>query len=372
MNSLPFLTRLIAATILARQNKFLIAENAYLRTEIAYYREQAPPERRNRFTDAWRKRFARLGPAIGMKRLAEVATIAKAKTIYGWKRLLKAGQLGNKRRGVGRPRTDDAIEKVVLRLARENPTWGQLRIAATLILLLIPLSPRTIAAILNRHGMKPAPDRSTDWTWKRFISAHLHELAATDFFTVDVAGRGWSWLRTQTVYVLFAIHLGSRKVEILGITDHPNEAFMVQVARNCTMVDTGWFKRMGIRRLIHDGDGKFCPHWQHTPQEAEVTPVQIPPHSPNCNAFAERWVRTVKRECLRRIWLIGIEDLRQALAEFVRHYNTERPHQGIGNKPLDFGPQPPAQKSVAGGPLGRIRCRTSCGGVIRHYYRDAA
>ena len=370
MNSLPFLTRLIAATIIARQNKMLIAELAYERAEKAYLREQLAEGNTLHFTDAWRRRLARYGAALGWKRLGEIATVAKAGTIRGWHRLMMKGKLGVKRTGVGRPKTDKEIEKIVVWMAEENPTWGQMRIAGMLILLLIPLSPRTIAAILDRHGLKPAPERITDWTWKRFVADHMDKLVATDFFTVDVVG----WLGKQTYYVLFTIHLATRQVEIVGVTEHPDEDFMVQTARNTTMADTGWLRRVGCKRLIHDRDTKFCGRWKEVLLDAEIELHKIPPRSPNLNAFAERWVRTVKRECVRRLWFLGYDSLCKILQEYVAHYNTDRPHQGLGNRPLPVAAvaQQPTQKFVTPVKASQIRCVTSCRGVIRHYYRAAA
>ena len=372
MDSLPFLTRLIAATILAKQNHCLIAEVAYLRTEIAYLREQIPEGQTLRFTDQWRKRLARTASGVGWKRLGEIATVAKAATIRGWHRLMLKGKLGKKRAGPGRPLVDAEIEKVVLMLAQQNPTWGQMRIAGMLVLLLIPLSPRTIAAILDRHGLKPAPERATDWSWKRFVTEKVDTLVATDFFTVDVVG----WLGKTTYDVLFAIHLKTRQVKILGVTEHSNADYMTQVARNETMDETGWLKQVGCRYLIHDRDTKFCGPWKEVLGAAGIETVPIPPRSPNCNAVAERWVRTVKRECTRRVWFLGYAGLCRVLHEFVdEHYNRERPHQGKGNRPLssEFQAAPaPAQKSIAGFKASQIRCVTRCGGVVRHYHRVAA
>lgn len=374
MNDLVFLTRLIAATLTARQNQFLLAENAHQRTEIAYLHERLPPSHRFHFTDAWRLRFARTGAAVGWKRLAEISTVAKAKTIQGWERLRKAGKLGIKRAKVGRPRILAAIEQVIRLMALENTTWGQVRIAGMMALCLIQLSPRTVAAILKRGGIKPAPERTTDWSWKRFVTEKADALVATDFFTVDTWTLTLKGLVKETYDVLFAIHLSTRKVEILGVTQHSNEAYMVQTARVATMVDTGWLKQVGCRYLIHDGDRKFCEHWKQTLRDAEIEPVVIPPHSPNCNAFAERWVRTVKRELIRRCRFLDYGGLRWVLREFVEHYNTERPHQGIGNRPLANNAVADAatQKSVAGFKASDIRCVTRCNGTIRHYYRVAA
>lgn len=241
MNSLPFLYRLVAATILARQNKVLMAEVAYLRAENGYLREQIPKDKCLRFDDRWRKRLARAAAGVGWKRLAELATVAKAATIRGWYRLMLKGELGVKRAGPGRPKVNLEIEKLVLRMARENPTWGHLRMAGMLTMLLMPLSPRTIAAILDRYGMRPAPQRTTDWSWKRFMVEKADALVATDFFTVDVMG----WLGKTTYDVLFAIHVKTRKVKILGVTEHSNEAYMAQVARNETMEGVGWLKEVG-------------------------------------------------------------------------------------------------------------------------------
>lgn len=373
MNDLIFLTRLIAATLTARQNQFLLAENAHQRTEIAYLHERLPPGHRFHFTDAWRQRFARTGAAVGWKRLAAISTVAKAKTIQGWERLRRAGKLGGKCAKVGRPRILASIEQVIRRMALENPTWGQVRIAGMMALCLIQLSPRTVAAILKRDGIKSAPERTTDWSWKRFITEKVDAIVATDFFTVDTWSLTLKGLVKETYDVLFAIRLSSRTVEILGVTQHSNEAYMVQTARAATM-DGGWLKLVDCRYLIHDGDTKFCEHWKQTLRDADIEPVVIPPHSPNCNAFAERWVRTVKRELIRRCQLLDYGGLRRVLREFVDHYNTERPHQWMSNRPLASNAVADAatRKSAAGFKASDIRCVTRCNGTIRHYYRVAA
>ena len=151
---------------------------------------------------------------------------------------------------------------------------------------------------------------------------------------------------------------------------------MAQVARNETMEESGWLKRVGCRYLIHDRDTKFCGRWREVLNAAGIETVAIPPRSPNCNAVAERWVRTVKRECTRHLWFLDYAGLCRVLNEFVdEHYNRERPHQGMGNRPLitvTTDAPAPAQKSIAGFTASKIRCVTRCGGVVRHYYRDAA
>lgn len=319
MNSAPFLIRLVAATLMAKQNQQLLAEVIYLRNEVALCREELGSDQQFRFTDAWRLRLAQSGAAVGWKRLAEIATVAKAKTIQGWERMRKAGKLDGQRAGPGRPRLQAAIEDVVLRLATENPVWGQKRIAGVLAMLLLPVSPRTIAAVLKRKGITPAPTRSTDPTWKPFISEHMDVLVATDFFTAEVQTENGP----EAYDVLFGVHLATRKVKVLGVTQHSNAAYMTQVAREAT-AEGGWLKQVGCRYLVHDGDTKFCEAWNGVLRGAnpKIETVKIPPSSPNCNAFAERWVKTVKAELIRRCRFLDYNGLVFALREYTDHFNV--------------------------------------------------
>ena len=338
MNATPFLVRLVAATILARQNKALIAEIAYLKAEVEFLRSCIPADQPLRFTDRWRKRLARTAAGVGWKRLAEIASVAKASTIRGWHRLMVKGKLGIAKAGPGRKPTDPEIEKTVIRMACDNPTWGQKRIRGELLKVGVEVAARTVAAILDRHGIKPAPQRGSDWSWKRFMTEKADELVATDFFSVEVP----TLLGKRVFDVLFAIHVATRKVTIVGLTEHATKEFMVQTARNLTM-DGGWLHEVGAKRIIH--------------------------------AFAERWVRTVKRELIRRAWFLSEGALRRYLTEYVEHYNAERPHQGKGNRPLSQAnaqPQAPAQQSVTGFKAGQVRRIARCGGVISHYERAAA
>ena len=368
MDSLPFLVRLIAATLLAKQNKALIAEVAYLRTEIDLLHQQIPKGKALRFTDSWRKRLARAAAGVGWKRLAEIATVAKVTTIRGWYRLMITNKLGAKQVGPDRPRIDAEVEQTVIRFAQKNSTWGQLRIRGELLKLGIAISARTIAAILDRHGFKPAPERGTDSTWKSFIAEHLDTVVATDFFTVDV----WGWLGKRSYDVLFAIHLGSRRVHIAGITKHASADFMAQTARNDTMTGVGWLLQVGAKYLILDRDTKFCGRWREVLNATSIETVAIPARSPNLNAFAERWVRTVKRECIRRCWFIGRGGLERALSDYCRHYNERRPHQSMDNRPLtDATPAIPLIFTAAFR-ASQVRCESACGGVVRHYYRTVA
>jgi transposase InsO family protein len=185
-------------------------------------------------------------------------------------------------------------------------------------------------------------------------------LVATDFFTAEV----WTLGGLVTYYVLFFLHLGSREVHIAGMTSHPNEAWMMQVARNVTMEEWG-FLAPG-QYLIHDWDGKYCPAFQQLIDTAGVTRVSLPPRSPNLNAYAERWVRSVKEECLSRLILFGEASLRHALTQYVEHFHHERNHQGKGNVLLF----PVVSQGTAR--AGPIQCRERLGGLLKYYGREAA
>ena len=184
-------------------------------------------------------------------------------------------------------------------------------------------------------------------------------LAGTDFFTAEVLTlRG-----LVTYYVLFFIHLESRLVAIAGITVHPNEAWMKQMARNATMDEYGAL--LGCRYLLHDRDTKFTQSFRAILVLGQVEPLALPAHSPNLNAYAERWVRSVKEECLSKVILFGERSLRRALSEYVDHFHAERNHQGKGNVLL-FPQRADRQRE------GPVRCRERLGGLLRYYHQRAA
>jgi transposase InsO family protein len=260
----------------------------------------------------------------------------------------------------GRPLVDAALEALVVRLAQENRSWGYDRIVGALQHLGYTISDQTVGNILKRHGMSPAPERQKTTTWKEFIRTHMDVLVATDFFTAEV----WTWSGLVTYYVLFFIHLSSRKVHVAGVTPHPNAAWMTQIARNMTMAD--WSVLAPGQYLIHDRDGKYCPAFQQTIEAVGVKQIPLPPRSPNLNAYAERWIRSVKDEALSRLILFGEQSLGYALNEYVTHYHTERPHQGKGNVVLM--PSPPHRAEWHG----PIRCHERLGGLLKYYAQEAA
>ena len=343
---LAYITGTVDQELLLR-NEYLVTENRILRNQITG---------RVRLSDGERKALAEIGQQLGKKALEEVAKIVKPETILGWHRKLVAQKFdgSTQRQSPGRPKIAPDLEALIVRIAQDNRSWGYDRIVGALANLGYTVSDQTVGNILKRHGLPPAPERKLTTTWKEFIRTHLDVLVATDFFTTEV----WTLGGLVTYYVLFFIHLGSRQVHVAGVTPHPNEAWMVQVARNVTMEEWG-FLSPG-QYLIHDRDTKFCAAFQHIIDDAGVERVVLPPRSPNLNAYAERWVRSVKEECLARMILCGEASLRHALTHYVEHYHHERNHQGKGNVLLF---PPVSQDTMRQGP---VQCRERLGGLLKY------
>jgi transposase InsO family protein len=350
----------LLAYITGSVDQEILLRHEYLVTENRILRQQIPG--RVRLGDEERKTLAEIGQKLGKQALDEVATIVKPETILAWHRRFVAKKFNGAKQheAPGRPKIDHELEALVVRLAQENRVRGYDRIVGALKHLGYTLSDQTVGNILKRHGIPPAPERQTTTTWNEFIRMHMDVLVATDFFTTEV----WTWCGLVTYYVLFFIHLGSRRVHVAGVTPHPDAAWMVQIARNMTMDE--WGVLAPGQYLIHDRDGKFCPAFQHTVDEAGVKRVPLPPWSPNLNAYAERWVRSVKEERLSRLILCGEASLRHALTQYDAHDHRERPHQGMGNVVLI---PVPGHRTARQGP---IRCRERLGGLLKYYDRNAA
>jgi transposase InsO family protein len=247
------------------------------------------------------------------------------------------------------------VTDLIVRMARENSGWGYDRIVGALANLGHVVSDQTVGNILCRYGIAPAPKRSqarlgsssSQRTW-RFSLGLI-------FFTVEVL----TWRGLVTYYVLFFLHLETRRVTLAGITRHPTEQWMTQIARNAIDEQSGYLQKQ--RYVLHDRDAKFCAEFRETLATGGVKCLRLPPRSPNLNAFSERWVRSVKSECLSKLILFGEASLRLALTNFCQHYPAERPHQGKGNVLLF-----PAQSGD-----GRVLRKERLGGLLRYYCRAA-
>jgi putative transposase len=240
-------------------------------------------------------------------------------------------------------------------MAAENPTWGYTRIQGALRNVGHRVGRSTIARILKAHGLPPVPERPT--SWRTFLRAHWGAIAGADFFTTEV----WTWRGLVTFYTAFVIDLGSRRVHILGSTPYPNELFMRQIGRTLATADEGLLR--DHRVLLCDRDRKWSPDIRRLVEDAGIHVVQTPWRAPNANAYAERFVRSMKEECLNRIILIGEGHFRRAVHEFVEHYHRERNHQGLENALIAGAP--------ATGTAGRIRRRPRLGGLLNYYLRAA-
>jgi transposase InsO family protein len=250
----------------------------------------------------------------------------------------------------------ETIRRLVVRMAKEN-RWGYKRIRGELKKLghEVGRSTSTIRRILKEHGIEPVPERPT--TWKAFLLADWGAICAADFFTVEVL----TLTGLVRYSVLFVIDLESRRVEIAGVVRVPYEAWMKQVARNLTDCIDGFL--CGAKYFIHDRDPLFCTAFRQILRDGGVKTVKLPPRSPNLNPYAERFVRSIKEECLNKLILLGGGHLRLAVRAFVQHYHTERPHQGLGNDLIT---------PVNNHGTGAIECHERLGGLLKSYYRKAA
>jgi putative transposase len=352
--------KILLACITGSVEEHMLLRNEYLAAENAIFRNQL--RGRLHLSDAERITLAEIGKKLGKQALEEVAKAAKPDTILVWHRKLVAQKFdgSDQRKSLGRPRVDQELEDLVVKMAKENRSWGYDRIAGALAHLGYDISDQTVGNILKRRGLPTAPERKKTTTWKEFIRMHMDMLWATDFFTTEV----WTMGGLVTFYVLFLIKLDTREVHIAGITPHPNEQWMMQVARNLTMEEWGVLKPGEY--LIHDRDTKFCAAFKQILDDAGVKRLPLPAKSPNLNAIAERWIRSVKEEALSKLILFGERSLRHVLSEYGAHYHTERPHQGKGNVLLFPGDR--ARKRNEG----TIVCRERLGGLLNFYDREAA
>jgi putative transposase len=353
----PFRFLLIAVSGWMNQRQLQVID--YLREENRVLREQLG-DRQLRLDDHQRRRLAVKAKVLGRRVLAQIATIVTPETLLAWHRKLIARKYdGTARRAPGRPRTAGEIEALVVRMAEENRDWGYRRIQGALSNLGHELARSTIAQILERHGIEPAPERSRKTTWKEFLNRHGELIMATDFFIVEV----WTRRGLQRFIVLFFIELSTRKVDIAGIAPVANGLWMSQIARNVTDAEQGILT--GKRYLIHDRDPLFTAEFLKTIADAGVESVKLPPRSPNLNAHAERFVRSIRESCLERLILFGEASLRTAIHDFVAHYHGERNHQGLANQLIS--PEPGHL-----GNSGQVQRRQRLGGMLNYYYRAAA
>ena len=317
--------------------------------------------RKIQFTDAERCQLAVRAKALGRKLLSQIDTVVTPDTLLRWHRQLIAQKWNYAhRRSPGRPRIKKEFASLILRMGEENPGWGYTRILGALRNLGYQVSRGTIANVLLENGIDPAPLRGKRTKWSTFLKAHWKILIASDFFSVEV----WRLNRLTTYYVLFFIQLSTRSVKIAGITTHPNEAWMMQMGRHITDSETGLLQCK--RKLIIDRDTKYCREFRQLLEQSGTAIIRLPPRSPNLNAYAERFVRSIKQECMRRMIFFGEASLRRARSEYLAHYHQERNHQGMNNRLLNGAANDDSYPGAV------VSKRARLGGVFNYYYREAA
>jgi putative transposase len=275
-------------------------------------------------------------------------------TLLRWHReLVRRKWSYRRKRRAGRPRIGGETAALTLRLGRENPRWGYRRIQGELRKLGVVVSATAIRSLLRRHGLTPAPRREGP-SWREFLACQAAGILACDFFTVET-------IRLRTLYVLFFIELSTRRVHLAGVTAHPHSAWVTQQARNLAIGG----RRGEFHFLIRDRDAKFSGPFDEVLRGEGLRIIRTPIRSPKANAFAERFVGTVRRECLDHLLIFGERHAQKVLREYLRHYNAERPHRGLSLQT----PEPGVARNQGDGAVVRV---DRLGGLIHEYYRSAA
>ena len=349
--ALSFLYRLVRRVIEAlslhcRDSVAKDAEILVLRHQVSVLRRQVA---RPRFSWSDRAFIAALTRLVPKERWS--AFLVTPEAILRWHRALVRRRWTYPHRRQGRPPLPQGTVELIVRLSRENPRWGYLRIVGELKKLGIAVSKGSVANVLRRNGLPPSPRRAGP-TWNEFLRAQAKGVLATDFFTVDS-------VLLRRYYVLFVIEVERRVVHLLGVTTNPDNLWVTQVARNFAsgLEDAG----RRFRFLVRDRDTKFTSSFDAVLASIGIEAIKTPVRSPRANAFAERWVRTVREDCLDHLLIFGRRHVESVLAEYVDHYNRARPHRGLDLDPPDAA----AADCEAASPT--IHRRDVLGGLIHEY-----
>jgi putative transposase len=341
--------------LLARSDGSKELELLVLRHQLSILRRQA---RRPQLRKSDRLLLAALSRVL--PRRSWRAFLDTPETLLRWHRRLVACRWTYPHGRPGRPPVDQEVRELILRLAQENDHWGYVRIVGELRKLGIMVSATLVRNVLARAGIPPAPERAAS-SWRSFLRQHGNSILACDLFTVDTV-----WLRR--LYVLFFVSIGTRRVEYVATTSKPDTSWMSQQARNLLMDLDDRCQRP--RFLIHDRDTKFSRAFDSIFRSEGVEIVRTPIRAPNANAYAERWVGSVRMECLDRLLIFCGRQLEHVLRVYIRHFNRQRPHRALDLRPPDRGSRPDPSPTAIIHPL-QVRRRDLLGGLL-HEYEAAA
>jgi putative transposase len=294
-----------------------------------------------------------------LPRSAWSSFLVRPATVLRWHRELVARRWTYSHRRPGRPGTPVGVRELVLRLARENAGWGYRRIQGELVGLGISIAPSTVWTILREAGVEPAP-RRLDSSWREFLRRQAASIIECDFLTVDTVFR-------KRFYILFFIELASRRVRIAGITANPDGAWVTQQARNLIMrLDD---ERVPVRFLIRDRDSKFAASFDEVLRTEGIRVIKAPVRAPRARAHAERWIESLRRECLDRLLILGLRHLERVVRVYAEHYNGHRPHRSLAQRPPLAKPPPIEERAPSSEPLqlDRLRRCDRLGGLLHEY-----
>ena len=347
------LRRLLELVVLRfRSEREKEIEILLLRHQLRVLERQVAPPELTQADRALLAAFSRVLPRRAWRRSLFVTPT----TVLRWHRELVARRWTYPHRRPGRPATPDETRELVVRLARENPAWGYRRVQGELVGLGIKLAASTVWTILKDAGIEPSPRRQ-DPSWAEFLRAQAASILECDFLTVDT-------LFLKRFYVLFFIELATRRVRLAGITTNPDGRWVTQQARYLLMQldDEG----VRPRFLIRDRDSKFTREFDEVFRSEGIRVIKAPVRAPKARAHAERWVGTVRRECLDRLLILGRRHLQYVLASYVLHYNEHRPHRSLAQRPPSSD-RPSDQPMATVIDPGRVRRRVLLGGLMNEY-----
>jgi len=353
---MPNLVQALLLLLAAATEKELARQVQYLKAENRILRDKLP--KRITITLQERARLVKYGKPLGAA-INQLITIVVPETFARWVREAKQKRSNNSKRG--RPKKRPALRRLILKIARDTD-WGYTRVLGEVRKLTTQkISRQSVAKIMREAGLDPGPKRG-EKTWDEFIKIHGATLWQCDF----LSKKSWTLNGLRGLYLLVFLNVGTRRVYVAPATAHPNQEWVIEQTK--AFVEHACREELSVELVFHDADSKFGAAFDESLTVNGVQPRRLQPRSPNLNAFVERWIQSVQVECLDHFMVFGEAHLNHLVAEYVAHFETERPHQGLDNR-LIIARNAPSNDVPS---LGNLNCRERLGGLLRHYERRAA